>query len=112
LVGAAEIGPSLRVSMYQAALLAAPAPDDRKPVLAGLAAIRTVEALNAVAPSLDEEALRAEAVQAIVKITCPADGENKGLRGPEVAAVLKRAAQAATDEALRKQIEDHLASMQ
>jgi len=99
------------VRMYQEALATARRPDEKRLVLAGLSAVRTVESLRVVATCLDDEALRAEAAAAAVQIALPQKEQEEPLQGREVVEILKKVREVAPDEALRQQVADHLDSL-
>ena len=64
-----------------------------------------------VAAYLDEPALQAEAASAAVQIACPRDDDDAGLRGPNVAAALKKARAFIEDADTREKIDAHLATL-
>lgn len=76
------------VAMFQSALEAAKSPAEKKAVLGGLGAVRDVGALKLAGTCLDDAALAEEAAMAAVRIACPTDNKDKGLRGAAVAEVL------------------------
>ena len=94
--------------MFKNALSAARRPDEKKLLLAGLAEVRTIESLQVVAQYLDDEALRAEAALAAAKIACPQRRRDRGLRGPEVTAVLEKALEFIETDEWRQQVERHI----
>jgi HEAT repeat protein len=111
LVDAAEIPAGEKTRRYQEALAALQRPDDIKLVLAGLGDVRSLEALQAIAKYLDDKAVQTDAALAAVKSACPKDDKDKGLTGPDVAAVLKKAAPLLQDAEARKKVEAYIAAM-
>jgi HEAT repeat protein len=111
LVDAAKKPPKEAVKLYADALATAKRPDEKKVVLAVLGEVHAVEALQLAATYLDDESLKADAAGTAVSIACPQDEKDDGLLGADVANILKRAIAATDDEALRKQAQDHIASM-
>ena len=108
LVGASGLPAAEKVALYKTGLETAARPDEKKLILSGLGAVRSVESLELVGACLSDEALRAEAVSAAVRIACPKDEKDKGLTDPAIAPVLKKVAGATDDADVRKKIADHL----
>ena len=111
LVGVSGASADEKVEMYRAALDAAKRPDEKKQVISGLGNVRSMASLQLVGACLEDEALKAEAALAAVKIACPKDENDKGLLGVEVAEVLKKALEHVDDEEVRKKVEGHLATL-
>jgi HEAT repeat protein len=99
-----------KVSLLKDALAAARRPEEKKLVLGGLGGVRTVEALQVVAPCLEDPALAEEAAAAAVRIACPQD-QHKGLRGPEVAAAIEKVAAITQNADLRTKAQNHLKTL-
>ena len=110
ITSASKVATKQKVKMFREAIDAAPRPDDKKLVLGGLSSIRSIEALQLAAKFLDDEALQAEAVQAVVKIACPQNNRDKGLRGAPVFAALQEVIKHAKNKDLKKKAENHLTS--
>jgi hypothetical protein len=91
-------------------MAAAERPDEKKLALAGLASIRTLESLELVAASLDDEALKAEAALAAVKIACPQNENDKGLLAAAVGPILEKCKTLIKDEEMRKKIDAQIAA--
>jgi HEAT repeat protein len=112
LASAAELPDPQKVGMLKEALALAKRPDEKRLVLAGLGTVRTLEALQLIAPCLDDKELQAEAGATAAKIACPGEQGYKGLAGAEVAAVLQKVLEVTTDANIRKQVEPHLKKIQ
>jgi HEAT repeat protein len=87
------------------AMKSAKTPDEKREVLGGLSAVKTVEALQTAAACLDDEAIREEAAAAVVQIA-------EGLAKQEPAAVrdaVGKAAKATKNDQLRASAERILA---
>jgi len=74
LVGKSARPNTEKVKMYEEAMAAAKRPDEKKMVLAGMADAPSIETLEMVKKSLTDEALKAEAVAAAVKIAAAIAG--------------------------------------
>ena len=112
LAGLASKRPAERtLAMLKDALAAARRPEEKRLVLAGLPSVRTLESLKLAAGSLGEAPLQAEAAVAVIKIACPQDRSDKGLRGDEVAEALEKAIAITRDAHLRKQAASHLKTL-
>jgi len=107
----AALGAEERIRMYKDAMDAAERPDEKKLALAGLADIRTLESLELVAESLDDEALKAEAALAAVKIACPKNENDTGLLAAEAAPILEKCKPLIQNEEMRKKIEAQIAAL-
>jgi len=111
IVGASGVSADEKVAMYGAALEAAKRSDEKRQAISGLADVRTLPALQVVGWFLDDEALKAEAALAVVKIACPQNENDKGLREVAAAAALQQALGSIGDEEVRKKAEAHLATL-
>jgi HEAT repeat protein len=111
LVGAADFPPGDKVRMYKDAMVVAQRPDEIKLILGALGDVRTIESLACVGKYLDDKSVQAEAALAAVKIACPQNENDRGLVGPKVALLLKKAAPCIADEGMRKKVEAHIAAM-
>lgn len=109
--GGSERPPQEKTRFYKDAMSAARRPEDKTLVIARLANERSLEALNVVADHLGDEALRAEAALAVVKLACPPDAKTPGLRGADVSRALRKALDALPDPALREQVKKYLVSI-
>jgi HEAT repeat protein len=89
------------LKMYGVAMNHAYRPEERKLVLAGLANVRELEALKMVQQCLDDEATKAEAALAAVKIA----GDIIGSYREQVKTVMNKVITISQDAALRKQAE-------
>jgi HEAT repeat protein len=109
LAATAELSEEEAFRMYKDAMAAARRPEEKKLVLAGLAAqVRTVEALELVGACLEDEALQAEAVLAAVEIACPHYGRAQGLQGDEVTTTLKKVLTVTEEVAARERVQECL----
>ena len=104
-------GAAHTLALYREALQRCSRPDEKKAVLAGLAGVKTTEAVKLVAVCLEDESLRNEAAVALSLIACPQKETDPGLRGPEVIGALERAAARSGSAEVRKRIEDYLSTM-
>ena len=73
--------------------------------------LRTVEALKTMGAFLEVPAVSSAAASAAADIACPRTDDGEGLTDPGVAPVLRRAAQAASDEDVRTRLEEQLNSV-
>ena len=84
-------------------------PEDQKTVLAALGELRTVASARLAAEHLGRIEVQNEAVQALVRIVCPRNARDQGLRDPSLAEPLRQAlALPGIAEPMRRQIEAHL----
>ncbi|MEW6358376.1 MAG: HEAT repeat domain-containing protein [Planctomycetota bacterium] len=90
------------LKMFADGMAAAQRPDDRKMVLAGLATMTDPAALDPVRPYLKDDALRAEAAMAMIKI---AEAISLAHR-PEAEAALREVAEACKDAGIEKQVKE------
>ena len=90
------------LKLYADGMAAARRPDDKKMVVAGLATVFDPAAFDPVRPYLKDDALRAEAATAMIKI---ADATNIAHRAPAEAA-LRQVAEACKDAGIQKQVKD------
>lgn len=107
-VGASSRPAGEKVRLLQEALTVAKRPDEKKLVLGGLSTLRTVEALQAVAPALDDPELVAEASMAAVRIALPQDAKQRPLSGAAVVEVLRKVAAVAPEAKVRAQAQAYL----
>jgi len=96
------------VKMYENAMAAAPRPDDRKRVLAGMANVGNLGALKLAQQYLTDPALKAEAETAVVKIARATGSSHK----QEAKAALKTILQSTQRKHLRKQARDAIAAIE
>jgi len=111
LIGASDMPSDEEIRLLRESMGFAKHGEERTLVLGTLAEIRDIEALHMAASYLDDKTLQREAALAAAKIALPRNDKDKGLVGPEVAGVLKKAAVFIADAKTRKDVEDHLASM-
>ena len=103
LAGDTTLKSAARLAMYQAALAVAPV-DEKKSVVAGCGTLGSLDALKAVAPLLDDEALREEAAVAINAIATKITGGNLADDAKEpLRAALKKVVETSKNDAARKQ---------
>jgi HEAT repeat protein len=105
---ASQLSPEEKVKHYGKALAAAKRQDEKKLVLGALAAERTSEALDLVAPLLDDESLKSEAALAVVKIVAPTERRQRGLTGERAIEALRKAIPLCPDAAARADAERYL----
>jgi len=109
LVGTAGLSEEETFKMYENAMAAAERPDEKKLVLAGLAAnVRTVKSLKLAGSCLEDELLRAEAVLAAAAIACPENRRRRGLQGRGVVEVLEKVLVVCEDDEVRERVERYL----
>ena len=85
-------------------------PEEQKLVLAGLAKVKTIEALKFAASYLGQPAVQTEAIQAVASIACPGANREPGLVGKEVQSILAKALEIAPDGQVKQRIRRYLAS--
>ena len=100
-----------KVMLYRQAFEHCARPEEKKAVLAGLAGVKTLEALALAAPCLMNEALKTEAALAVALIACPQTASDSGLRGPEAIAALQKAASLTGLAEQRRRIDEYLSTM-
>ncbi|MFP4058630.1 MAG: HEAT repeat domain-containing protein [Candidatus Brocadiia bacterium] len=108
LAGLDRMAPARRLERYAAAMDAAPRPQDRKKVLAGLAEVHQPEALEMALRHLADEALRGEAAAAAVGIATAISGSHR----KEAKAALGRVLDATEDQALRQKAQEAIAHIE
>lgn len=110
LVGAADISPEDKVRMYVNAMEVARRSEEKTAILGGLAGVRTLGSLQAVAKYLDDDALKGEAALSSARIACPKDDNDPGLKGAEVLAVLQKALPLISDADMQAKAQKHIDS--
>lgn len=105
------LSPADKVRRYGDALAAARRVDEKKLVLGTASAERVPEAVALVAPSLDDEALKAEAALAVVKIVVPQRSREKVVTGPGVKEALAKAVPLCPDANLKQKGKQFLETM-
>ena len=110
LMDSAEMTPEKQLAVYRELMAAVKRPEEQKLVLAGLANIRTIEALKFAASYLSQSAVQTEAIQAVAKIACPASNRETGLVGKEVQSILAKALELAPDGQVKQRIRRYLNS--
>ena len=100
--------PEQTVRMYEDGIAVAKRPDEKRTALGGLAQLKHLAALRAVAKHLDDPELQAEAASAVAQIALPKDEKEQPLRGADMVAALKKAAEVTKDDALRGRITEYL----
>jgi len=80
-----------KLQMLKDALAIVKRPDEIKGILGALADVRTVESVQVIEPYLDNDAVKNEAAQAVVKIVVPRHRRDKGVVDPAVQPALKKA---------------------
>jgi len=101
-----------RVAALSQALAIATRPEERKMILGALANERGQEAFDLAAGALELPGVKAEASLAVIKIALPAGKGQVGLKGPAVAAALKKAIPACPDGGLRADAERYLTTLE
>jgi sugar phosphate isomerase/epimerase/HEAT repeat protein len=104
LAGLPGVQPAGKIKMYQEAMAAAKRPDEKKAVLGGLGEMKSVDALKMVEPCLDDDALKAEASSAAVKIAKALGGGAKEV----TIGVMQKVLGATKDANVRKEAENIL----
>jgi HEAT repeat protein len=110
LVAVADISPENKVRMYVEAMEAARRPEEKTAILGGLAEVRTLVALLAVAPYLAHDVLKGEAALSAARIACPKDENDAGLKGAEVIAILQKALPIISDADLQAKVRKYIES--
>jgi HEAT repeat protein len=103
--------PEQTVELLKQAFAAVKEPDDKKLVLGGLSGVRHADAAALAATCLSDDAIKEEAAAAVIRIVCPANPGEQGLRGPAVVEALEKTAKASVTPAFRKRAEDYLAGI-
>ena len=90
--------------MLIAGLAAAKRPDEKKQAISGLAEVRDISSLNAVAPCMDDAALKEEAANAAVRL-----GRDLWNRNAEaVKAAMQKVLEVSKNDGLKKQAQENL----
>ena len=100
----AGASPEQGLKMHQEAMALATRPDERRQVLSGLGSVRTIEALNLVAPCLDEKGVAGEAAAAAVSIA----DKLRDSHPKEVKAAIEKVLAATKDRRLVRRAEEIL----
>ncbi|NQT88033.1 PmoA family protein [bacterium] len=103
-VGAADLPPAQKMKRYADAVGVAKKQDEKRMVIAGLAAVPGADALKLVAAYLKDDAVKAEAALAVARM-------GLAVSGGQARKTLTEAAPLIQDAALRKKVEAHIASM-
>ncbi|MBI2302882.1 MAG: DUF1080 domain-containing protein, partial [Armatimonadetes bacterium] len=111
LIGAGGGSAAEKVQRYREALVLATRPEEKRLVIAGLAAIRDPAAVEAVAALLDDETVRSEACLAVVQIIAPRNDQEPPLSAAAVVAVLKRVAEIAPEAETKRKATELLAAL-
>jgi len=96
------------LKMYDAAMTAAPRPEDRKRVLSGMAQVGNLGALRMAQQYLGDKALKAEAEAAVVQIARTIGGSHR----TEAKSALKAISQSTTNKRLARQAKGALATLE
>ncbi|MBE0537385.1 MAG: DUF1080 domain-containing protein [Phycisphaerae bacterium] len=97
--------------MYARALRAADRAEDKKLVIAGLANVRTLDALRLVAEYLEDADLKTEAAVAAVRIALGPDDRSKPLTDNEIVVALRMAMPSISDEKTRDRMNKLIAQI-
>ncbi|MFC2160582.1 DUF1080 domain-containing protein [Acidobacteriota bacterium] len=81
---------------------------DKKVVISGLSRIKSMPSLERTVSFLQDPELLANAAQAVTRIVFPEEGQEIGLAGPEVEAVLIHVAKSVENRDMINQIKDYL----
>ncbi len=100
-LGASGRTPDDITNIYARALAATQRPDEKKLIIAGLANVRTLDALRLVAEFLDDADLKTEAALAAARIALGPDDRANPLTDYEVVVALRMALPSVTDEKTR-----------
>lgn len=95
--------------IFASALAAAKRPDDKRAILSGLTKVRTLEALKLAVSQTDDAGVAAEAAQAAADIALPNAKKrgDKGIQDPQAAQLLRKAATAVKDPAVKDKLTKH-----
>jgi len=108
LVKEAELTPEKKLCMLKEALDIATETEEKILVLTGLGGVKALDSLKLVAAYLDDPDLQATAALAAAAIALPQPGTEKGLTGPEVISVLKKAVVIIEDNYEQERIEKYI----
>ncbi|HEG42990.1 MAG TPA: DUF1080 domain-containing protein [Phycisphaerales bacterium] len=111
LTKAAKISPGEKIAIFDKALGLVKRPEEKKLLIASLGSIRRIESLQIVSTYLGDKSVQKEAVLASVKIACPINKKDKGLKNYEAAVLLKRVLQFTDDVELIEKIDKHISSI-
>jgi len=111
IVSEGDLPPEKKARMYDEALAAIERPEEKKLVLAALADVQSLLALDVVAPYLDDDALKTEAALAAAKIACPPGPGAEGLKGPSVLAALGKVMSICKDDKVREQVGEYIGTL-
>ena len=108
---AAALPAEKKIELYKKAMKIAKRDNEKKMILAGLSKIKNKEALLMAGEYLDDDQLNSEAALAVVKIACPKNKKDKGLKFQKAAELLKKAKNHITDDKLKEKIQKHIDSI-
>ncbi len=102
--------PARAAAMLKEAMAVAGSPADKKLVLGGLGNVRHDSAVQLAAASLADPALLEEAAAAVVKMACPRDRRDKGMKSPQAFQALTQVAKLSKNKATVTKAAAHLKS--
>lgn len=111
LVEESDLPSDQKLNICQEAFALAPRLEEKRLVLAAAGGVKSEPALAWVASLLEQEDLRKEAAAAAARIACPEEGQNNGLQGPQVRAILQRVLEARPDQRTEQRVRKYLQSL-
>ncbi|MDA1143005.1 MAG: DUF1080 domain-containing protein [Planctomycetota bacterium] len=107
-ITSANISPEAKTSHVKTALAAAERTEDKKMILGSLGSIRHPHSLKLAASLVSQPELKAEAINAVMRIACPQSSTDLGLTDSTTYDVLKELVGVVTDANAKNQIQEHL----
>ncbi|MBW8014681.1 MAG: DUF1080 domain-containing protein [Planctomycetes bacterium] len=108
LAAKSEIPAADKVVNFKKAIEAARRLNEKRFVVSRLGQVKTVETLSMAVDLLDDKELAADAGLAVAKIALPDGRKSKGLKGPQVAVLLRQAYNKIEDKNLRNKLEEYI----
>lgn len=108
LTGSSRYPDSIKLNLMMTAMANARAATEKNMILAPLAQVKNLAALQAVAPLLAIDSVANTAAQTCAQIALPATGADNGLIGPEVISILEQSLPVMLDEYERERVRKYL----
>ncbi len=109
-ITAADIPAETKTRHVRTAFAAAERIEDKKMILGTVGSIRHSHSLKFAAGLVSQPELRAEAINAVIRIACPQGGNDTGLLDKTAYDVLKGLVETVADENAKEKIQAHLSS--
>lgn len=108
LTAKSDLPASQKAANFRNALKTAKRTDEKKFTVSRLAQVQSVETLALAVDLLDDKELSADAARGVAKIALPDGRKFKGLKGPQVGELLRKAYGKIEDEKLREKLDAYI----